>query len=465
MLLKIKSIKIQMVFFYLICFMPLFPYLFLQYKYGVNVPFWDDWEMVDLYRMWITNDRLFFAALWAPHNEHRILVANLIGLGLARISDFNTLVPMYLSTVVKILIVILIWKLLKITLRSSDTVLLSGFSLLASILMFSIHDGELLIWGIPSLYWNIYLFFQILMFYELTIHVDDWLGVLIASIAVMICSLIISNGLVLIIIGGIQMMVSNLLCGRQLFNWKLTYWIIIMAVFLTIYFYDYHPSGDQDLGSFIVWALSHLGNVGRFFLTYMASIMIFYPRWIIGGVGILLLVFLTFYFSRFHPEKFKELLPWYLIAFNVVLDAMLTTYGRVKFGAGVANSSRYMALSRFFWFGLFVILTVAYNQHFEKRTSINFRKIGTIMILLVLFLLPITISNNNAYLILKPHWARFSNGLEYLYQYETSSDKELENLYPSVPRLRNLIRFLDEYNLGPFASRYRLSPNERGNKK
>ena len=119
-----------------------------------------------------------------------------------------------------------------------------------------------------------------------------------------------------------------------------------------------------------------------------------------------------------------------------------------------------MALSRFFWFGLFVILVVAFNQYFEERISTNLRKAGTVIILLVLFLLPITISNINAYSALKPHWVRFSIGLEYLYHYETATDKNLENLYPSGPRVRDLIQFLDKYDQGPFAPKYRLLHNK-----
>jgi len=460
MSLKIKSIKVQSFFFYLVCSIPLFPYIFLQYKYGVNVPFWDDWEMVDLYRMWIIDERLSFASLWVPHNEHRILVANWIGLGLARLTQFNTLVPMYLATVVKGLTVILIWKLLRVTVKHLDIIILSSFGLLASIIMFSIHDGELLIWGIPSLYWNVYVFFQLLMFYMLTARANTWLGILTASMAVIICSLIISNGLILIIIGGLQITICNILHKRRLFNWKLTYWVVVMTVFLMIYFYDYHPSSMQDSRSFVAWALSNLSIVVRFFLTYMTSIMAFSPRWTVGALGILIFAFLIYYFAQFYPERFKQLLPWFLIGLNVLMGAMLTTYGRVKLGIEASDESRYMALSRFFWFGLFVILIVAFNQHFEKRMSANLRRVGTIMILLMFFLLPITVSNINAYSALRPHWTRFSDGLGYLYQYETATDKDLESLYPSGPRVRNLIQFLDKYDQGPFAPNYRPLHNK-----
>ena len=57
--------------------------------HGVDVPFWDQWELVPLLSA-LDGGTLTFGELWAPHNEHRILIPQLLMLGLASVSAWNT---------------------------------------------------------------------------------------------------------------------------------------------------------------------------------------------------------------------------------------------------------------------------------------------------------------------------------------------------------------------------------------
>lgn len=43
----------------------------LVHSFGVNVPFWDDWEMVPLFQKYDAGN-LTLSDLLAQHNEHRI---------------------------------------------------------------------------------------------------------------------------------------------------------------------------------------------------------------------------------------------------------------------------------------------------------------------------------------------------------------------------------------------------------
>jgi len=49
--------------------------LFYVGRFGVNVPFWDEWCMVSVYS---GATRCSLAWLWKPHNEHRIFLPRLI---------------------------------------------------------------------------------------------------------------------------------------------------------------------------------------------------------------------------------------------------------------------------------------------------------------------------------------------------------------------------------------------------
>jgi hypothetical protein len=55
-------------------------------KYGSNVPWWDDWELV---KVVTGHERASASLLWASHNEHRIPVPILIQLGTGRLTGID----------------------------------------------------------------------------------------------------------------------------------------------------------------------------------------------------------------------------------------------------------------------------------------------------------------------------------------------------------------------------------------
>jgi hypothetical protein len=72
-------------------------FLFIK-LYGVNTIVLDQWADVALLKQ-LYAGHLTFSALWAPHNENRMLFPNLVMLALASLTHLNTVVEMYLSAV------------------------------------------------------------------------------------------------------------------------------------------------------------------------------------------------------------------------------------------------------------------------------------------------------------------------------------------------------------------------------
>jgi len=68
----------------------------LVYRYGVNVPFWDEWTIASLLQR-IDDGTLTFGALVAQHNEHRMLVPRAIQLLGALAVGWDTRVGMWLT--------------------------------------------------------------------------------------------------------------------------------------------------------------------------------------------------------------------------------------------------------------------------------------------------------------------------------------------------------------------------------
>jgi hypothetical protein len=61
--------------------------MFVLFRYSVDVPYWDQWNFVDFLRE--TDDGASWGELWDAHNEHRVLVPNVVLLVLARLTNWN----------------------------------------------------------------------------------------------------------------------------------------------------------------------------------------------------------------------------------------------------------------------------------------------------------------------------------------------------------------------------------------
>src|SRR3954469_19358591 len=57
-------------------------------RYGVNVPFWDQWELVPVFEKY-HQGTLTLLDLAALHNEHRVLFPRMIDLSLAVLTKWN----------------------------------------------------------------------------------------------------------------------------------------------------------------------------------------------------------------------------------------------------------------------------------------------------------------------------------------------------------------------------------------
>jgi hypothetical protein len=63
------------------------------HRFAVNVPFWDEWELVLLLKTPPSLSTMDY--LWSQHNEHRIVFPRLVLFSLARATRFNVVAPIY----------------------------------------------------------------------------------------------------------------------------------------------------------------------------------------------------------------------------------------------------------------------------------------------------------------------------------------------------------------------------------
>ena len=116
----------------------------LVWRFGVDVPYWDQWELV------APLDHLFAgtlrsAELFAQHNEHRILFPRMVMLGLARLTRWDTRAEMWVSY---LLLVAVALTLLAEHRRAFGASWISLWLFVpAPWIMFSLRQSENLLWG------------------------------------------------------------------------------------------------------------------------------------------------------------------------------------------------------------------------------------------------------------------------------------------------------------------------------
>jgi len=114
-------------------------------RYGVNVPYGDEWSILSLFDKW-ESQQLTFAGLFAEHNGHRILIPRLIYLALIQLTHGNTKAEMFFSLFLCILTSAGLLILLRRTVRGSTAKQLVLWALI-NLFLFSPIQAENWLWG------------------------------------------------------------------------------------------------------------------------------------------------------------------------------------------------------------------------------------------------------------------------------------------------------------------------------
>jgi hypothetical protein len=111
------------------------------YRFGVDVPFWDEWELVNL----LQRGHPPLADLFAQHNEHRIFFPRLVMFALARLTAWDSRAEMWFGWGVVLSIgVLLFLEHLKAFGRSLSS---AALFIPCAWVVFSLRQDENLLWG------------------------------------------------------------------------------------------------------------------------------------------------------------------------------------------------------------------------------------------------------------------------------------------------------------------------------
>ncbi len=351
-------------------------------RYGVDLPYYDQWDTPGRIFEKIHNGTLSLWDFTAQHNESRKLFPRLFFVGLAYLTNWNTRCEMLATFTVACLISLAIYRLSQTTLQLGRFPSL-GLLAVTNLLIFSPAQWENWLWGI-----QVIVFIPILCILLCLIISESQLKfrtkVLLCAALSTLSTYSYANGMLCWVAALAALLLSRKSAPfKQNSKWLGLYVALFIAV-VSSYFYDYqdpeqHPSFTEALArpmdairyfmSFIGSPFSG-GNVGIF---VMPSPRMSGDLAVAISVGILtvtIFILLSLYctanFKRF-SQLFNSSTSWLIVGSYSFVSALITTFGRVSLG-GVEQSlsSRYVTFSIYLSVAI-IYLSVAVAAHFRQQ--------------------------------------------------------------------------------------------------
>lgn len=346
----------------LLAFLPPLLLAAMVAAWGVDLPYFDQWELIPRFQIWLEEGRFPWRELWNFHNEHRLLVPELIMLGVGRLTGWNILVELGINLLLAGLLFFVLARQLR-ELVGADGRFSPALPVL-SLLIFSPSQ-----WGNWSWGWQIQIFLAVLLVavavYLLSRPSASWPAFTLATLAAMTAPFSFANGLLLF-----PLALPLVLWRKEARFPRTLLWLLAGATVYHLYGIDKLSPRFRALsaGSFADRLFAQVD----YFLHYLAGPVLAaektLPLVVYGLVPLSLLGLLAaLVFGWRVPARRGEMLPWLTLAMFGLASAAMTAYGRFDFGSAQALSSRYFTIANFYWLGLFGLALIVAKELFPRR--------------------------------------------------------------------------------------------------
>ncbi|MEM8673458.1 MAG: hypothetical protein AAGF83_06250 [Cyanobacteria bacterium P01_G01_bin.67] len=375
----------------LLAILPALILIWLVWRYGVNLPVWDEWDTPGAAMVQTATNQMTWGHWISQHNESRKLFPRLLFVPLASFTSWNIRSEMLVSILLACLISVSVYCLSKITLNCSPIRRIACL-FFANLLIFSPMQWDNWLWGLQAITF-----------------------VPIACITASLAVIFASNPLIVkFIVSGILATIATFSFANGMLSWiiimpsliwvtsktkntkKITVialgWLALFGFNLAIYFHDYiKPSSTPGFSESLVNPF----NTIAYFLSFIGSPLGFHSLVSNQIIGLIILVF--FGLSCFYILGIKEnrpllnrAFPWISIGIYTIASGTLTTAGRVGFGVAQSLESRYVTFSTYGVLALIYLLTIIDEN--IKHKNLKFSRLDglfpkTISFLCVAFLL------------------------------------------------------------------------------
>lgn len=342
--------------FFILVFLPAFSMGMLVFKYSVNFPFSDQWQLASMFER-IYEGKLSFNDLFAQFHESRKFFPRLIFIGLAYLTNWDIRAEIWLIFLLTCWVSLNVYLLSKLTIKANFNCHLLRFTI-ANLLIFSPAQYENWLWGIQVV---VYLPIAcitagLVLAYS---HLNQKTKFLIGWCLCTVSTFSYANGMLSWLIVFPVLIVGNSRNWQEVFKQKLLIvgGAIAFITSLILYFYKYQKPADHP--SFTEALFSPLDTL-HYLLSFfgaplgMSSLVL---STIVGLIVLSLWLALTGYFLTLITKDFqlfKRLIGWQAIAAYALISGLVTSFGRVGFGVSQSLAPRYTA------FSIYLIVAVIY---------------------------------------------------------------------------------------------------------
>lgn len=387
--------------------------------------------------------------VWVQHNEHRVFVPAVFALILSLFGGWSTKREELMGVAVVTLQLAMIWRMLRATVPATA---IAPLFAAASLLLFSLSQYENWVWGF-QIAWFTGVTLAVTSVYLLTQPRLGKASVRLALAASVGAAYSLAFGLVSPVIG-----MAILLLRRDVSPRVRWLWAGVSVAAYVIYAVGYRAETGAHGGHANV---ALLPNLVRFVVSYLGSPL---GGWdglslssAFGCVGLLIFAVAAFRFGVLHrngdPYAAKYL-PWVALSAFVVVNAIVTAYGRVGWGAIAAVQSRYTTVTVLFWVAVVSLAAVIANDRWARDSRPSRAAALAIGgVVAVFFSVAFVRAELHGYAMMRESHARIEGLVVALGDLSSASDVALLELYsPNVNVGRVAYKLMALSGLGPLAA-------------
>ncbi len=415
---------------------PLLLLIIFIMQYSVNIPFWDQWELVPVLEGQKHGGTLFHE-LWAQHNEHRIFFPMLLMLALANLSHWNIVWEITTSIFLDLASFCLLTLSLKNTFINKSMFFWAP-TLLAWI-FFSTNQWENWLWG-WQVQWFMSVFGVVLALWALQYKwKHSSLGLAVAIIGGVLATYSLANGQFVWLAG----LIGALFSGRS--RKDIIVWVCTGVLFTSMYYVGFNLPLVANKTLFLKepfrfseYVLSYLGGWSGGY-GHIALITGF-------SLTVVLLASLVWIIKK-NKNQLQGVAVWAGLAAYSGASAVAAGIGRLDLGVQQAVSSRYMTVS-----ALFVVATLVISG--LAVTNLSTRRHRLVLPIFTIFVICILALEARSYVAGVSHMRDFHNKLigtqQCIVEVAALTDPCLKETYPWPEILWPRLKYIKDNRLSVF---------------
>ncbi|QWR76317.1 hypothetical protein [Candidatus Magnetomonas plexicatena] len=417
-------------------------FVFIWY-YGVNVPWWDEWDEVARVDSFLSGKSVFLD-LFSQQNEHRPATQRTAMLLLAILTSYNNKIEMAFTQLSMIITLLLFYKKFK---ESFDLETHMIFFLPVPYLMFSLRQHESILWANQSCGYY-FIFFGVLTFYLISslACVENKKKVSLqfsfSIISAISATFSLASGLLVWPVGFLQILVSNIKTKMLM----LFLWFIFGSTTILLYFYDYrrsifHPPYDS--------VFKYPWRVVNYFFHLVGKLLYTQP-YVNFAVGVFLVIATLLLFILVTKNILQKYLFWLtsLTYFSITLCTIALARATMEDYYG-SVSDRYIPFGIMGPVSLYVIYLGLLSEDIDKKLLKLSKIVFAVLLILILNSSIISISDS---IKAGEHWkAQRKSFAYYLHNYKSQPNTNLWRLLPNLALLKENAAMLEKRKYSVFS--------------